>query len=323
MSGPGKITALYCRLSHEDERAGDSTSILNQKLVLQKYADENGFFNTNFFVDDGFSGVDFARPGLNAMLNAVKAGHVSAVIIKDQSRIGRDVLEVGLLKRCFDEHGVRLIAADDGLDTAKGYDIMAMFRDVFNEWHVAETSKKIRLVKKAKAQRGERVNGEYPYGYILEAGNKNRLTPDPETAHLVQKIFELYVRGFSVGNIQKWLEENKILTAGALRYQRAGQKRYEGTGAYKWPTKTIYDILTRQEYLGHTITAKTHKVSYKSKKTKKNPNDERYFFPNTHEALIDTETFAQAQKRMATRHRPTRTEGIDIFSGILFCANLI
>ncbi len=161
-----KITALYERLSKDDDFEGDSNSIVHQKEILETYAKRNGFFNIRHFVDDGVSGTLFKRPGLDALLDEVRAGRVATVIIKDQSRIGRDVLEVGLLKRTFDEWGVRLIAANDNLDTANGFDIMSIFRDVFNEWFVADTSKKIRAVFKAKAQSGKHHNSIAPYGAI-------------------------------------------------------------------------------------------------------------------------------------------------------------
>ncbi len=167
-----------------------------------------------------------------------------------------------------------------------------------------------------------RVNGEYPYGYIPDPNNRHHLIPDPETAPIVKQVFAMFVSGVRMCEIQKWLAENKVLTIGALRYQRTGQARYQRAmiAPYTWPDKTLYDILARQEYLGHTITAKTHKVSYKSKKTRKNEEEQRYFFPNTHEPLVDEETFELAQKRIATRHRPTKAAEIDIFSGLLFCA---
>lgn len=194
----------------------------------------------------------------------------------------------------------------------------------FNEFYARDTSKKIRAVKQAKAQRGERVNGEVPYGYIADPNNRNHLIPDPETAHVVRQIFAMYVRGDRMCEIQNWLRDNEILTVGELRYRRTGRTQHprpQLNAWYNWPEKTLYDILARQEYLGHTITAKTYKVSYKSKKTRKNAEDKRYFFPNTHEPLIDEETFALAQKRIATRHRPTKSDEIDLFSGLLFCGD--
>ena len=321
----GKITALYCRLSQEDMQAGESESIQNQKIILQRYADDHHFFNTRFFVDDGFSGVSFEREGLQAMLREVEAGNVAAVITKDLSRLGRNYLKTGeLIEIIFPEYDVRYIAINDGVDTAREDNEFTPLRNWFNEFYARDTSKKIRAVKQAKAQRGERVNGEAPYGYLIDPENKNHLIPDPETAHVVKQIFAMYVRGDRMCDIQNWLRDNEILTVGELRYRRTGRTQHprpQLNAWYNWPDKTLYDILTRQEYLGHTITAKTYKVSYKSKKTRKNAEDKRYFFPNTHEPLIDEETFALAQKRIATRHRPTKSDEIDLFSGLLFCGD--
>lgn len=319
-----KITALYCRLSQEDLQAGESGSIQNQRMILQKYAEEHHFLNIKFFVDDGVSGVSFEREGLQAMLREVEAGHVGTVITKDLSRLGRNYLKTGeLIEMVFPEYEVRYIAINDGVDTARGDNEFTPLRNWFNEFYARDTSKKIRAVKQAKAQRGERVNGECPYGYLIDPDNKNHLIPDPETAFVVRQIFSLYVKGERLCSIQKWLADNKVLTVSALRFQRTGQIRYYHAVQmpYLWPDKTIYDILARREYLGHTVTGKTYKVSYKSKKTKKNPEERCYFFPNTHEALIDEETFKLAQKRLATRHRPAKSEEIDLFSGILFCGD--
>ena len=320
-----KITALYCRLSQEDMQAGESESIQNQKLILQRYADEHFFLNTRFFVDDGFSGVSFEREGLQAMLREVEAGNVATVITKDLSRLGRNYLKTGeLIEIVFPEYEVRYIAINDGVDTAREDNEFTPLRNWFNEFYARDTSKKIRAVKQAKAQRGERVNGEVPYGYIADPNNRNHLIPDPETAHVVRQIFAMYVRGDRMCEIQNWLRDNEILTVGELRYRRTGRTQHprpQLNAWYNWPEKTLYDILARQEYLGHTITAKTYKVSYKSKKTRKNAEDKRYFFPNTHEPLIDEETFALAQKRIATRHRPTKSDEIDLFSGLLFCGD--
>ena len=321
----GKITALYCRLSQEDMQTGESESIQNQRMILQKYADDHHFFNTRFFVDDGFSGVSFEREGLQAMLREVEAGNVATVITKDLSRLGRNYLKTGeLIEIIFPEYDVRYIAINDGVDTAREDNEFTPLRNWFNEFYARDTSKKIRAVKQAKAQRGERVNGEVPYGYLADPNDRNHLIPDPETAHVVKQIFAMYVRGDRICEIQNWLRDNEILTVGELRYRRKGGKKFprpQLNAWYTWPEKTLYDILTRQEYLGHTITAKTYKVSYKSKKTRKNPEDKRYFFPNTHEPLIDEETFALAQKRIATRHRPTKSEEIDLFSGLLLCGD--
>lgn len=320
-----KITALYCRLSQEDLQAGESGSIQNQKLILQRYADEHHFLNTRFFVDDGVSGVSFEREGLQEMLREVEAGNVATVITKDLSRLGRNYLKTGeLIEIVFPEYDVRYIAINDGVDTAKGDDEFAPLRNWFNEFYARDTSKKIRAVKQAKAQRGERVNGELPYGYIADPNDRNHLIPDPETAPVVKQIFAMYIRGDRICEIQNWLRENRVLTVGELRFRRTGNRRNPAPNPdciYNWPDKTIYDILSRKEYLGHTITAKTYKVSYKCKKTRRNPEEKQFFFPNTHEPLVDEETFALAQRRIATKHRPDKCDEIDIFSGLLFCAD--
>ena len=218
---------------------------------------------------------------------------------------------------------MRYIAINDGVDTSREDNEFTPLRNWFNEFYARDTSKKIRAVKQAKAQKGERVNGECPYGYIIDPTDKNKLIIDPETVSNVQKIFELYTKGLRMCEIQKWLLKNEVITAGALRFQRTGLARYQRGAAvpYTWSDKTIYDILSRQEYLGHTVTNKTQKVSYKSKKTKKIPVENRYFFPNTHEAIIDETTFELAQKRLSTRNRPNTSDEIDIFSGLLFCAD--
>jgi DNA invertase Pin-like site-specific DNA recombinase len=325
MQQTDKITALYCRLSQEDMQAGESMSIQNQKLILQRYADEHHLLNTRFFVDDGISGVTFDREGLQEMLREVEAGHVATVISKDLSRLGRNYLKTGeLIEIIFPEYEVRYIAISDGVDTARDDNEFTPLRNWFNEFYARDTSKKIRAVKQAKAQRGERVNGELPYGYIADPDDRNHLIPDPETAHIVKKVFAMYIAGSRMCEIQDWLEENEVLTVGELRFRRSGSKQHprpQLNSFYRWPDKTLYDILTRKEYLGHTITAKTYKVSYKSKKTRKNPEDKQFFFPNTHEALIDEATFELAQKRIATRTRPTKSDEIDLFSGLLFCGD--
>ena len=320
-----KITALYCRLSQEDMQAGESMSIQNQKIILQKYADEHHFFNTRFFVDDGVSGVSFEREGLQEMLREVEAGHVSTVITKDLSRLGRNYLKTGeLIEIIFPEYEVRYIAISDGVDTAREDNEFTPLRNWFNEFYARDTSKKIRAVKKAKAERGERVNGEVPHGYILDPDDRNHLLPDPETAYVVRKIFAMYVHGDRICEIQDWLRQNEIATVAELQYQRTGSSRHPRPlpdCRYNWPDKTIYDILSRKEYLGHTLTGKSYKVSYKCKKTKRIPEEQQHFFPNTHEPLIDQETFDLAQKRIATKHRPIKNADIDLFSGLLYCAD--
>ena len=239
--------------------------------------------------------------------------------------MGRNYLKTGeLIEIIFPEYEVRYIAINDGVDTAREDNEFTPLRNWFNEFYARDTSKKIRAVKQAKAQKGERVNGEVPYGYIADPNDRNHLIPDPETAHVVKQIFAMYVQGDRVCDIQRWLKEHEILTVGELRYRRTGSTRHprpQQSAWYSWPDKTLYDILARKEYLGHTFTGKSYKVSYKSKKTKRIPEEKQYFFPNTHEPLIDEETFELAQKRLANRHRCTRVDEVDIFSGLLFCGD--
>jgi DNA invertase Pin-like site-specific DNA recombinase len=317
-----KTTALYCRLSSEDEQSGESMSIQNQRKILKEYADNNHFFNTRFFVDDGISGVTFQRDGLQEMLAEVEAGNVSTVIVKDLSRLGRDYLKTGeLIEIVFPENNVRFIAISDNVDSSRGDEEFTGLRNWFNDFYARDTSKKIRAIKKNQAQNGKRVNGSYPYGYIPNPVDRNHLIPDPETSHVVQKVFEMYVAGERMCDIQKWLFVERHLTPNALRFQRTGHKTYGKAMEfpYAWSDKTINDMVARREYLGHTYTSKTHKVSYKVKKTVKHGHDDQLEFLNTHEPLVSEETFQIAQKRISQKNRPCKIDEIDIFSGILFC----
>jgi site-specific DNA recombinase len=240
----GKMTALYCRLSKEDFDSGESNSIVHQKEILSKYAKDRDFGNTRFFVDDGVSGTLFSRPGLDALLAEVRAGNVATVIIKDQSRIGRDVIEVGLLKRTFDEYNVRLIAAQDNLDTANGFDIMSIFRDVFNEWFVADTSKKIRAVFKAKAQNGKHHNSIAPYGFKPSSDDPFVWDIDEPAAEVVREIFQMCIDGMGTKTIALALRERGLDRPSIHRLKREGKQLPE----YKYPNNhwcasNISDIL--------------------------------------------------------------------------------
>lgn len=326
MPQTNKITALYCRLSQEDLRLGESESIQNQKMILERYAKEHHFANIRFFVDDGISGVSFERDGLQAMLDEVEAGNVATVITKDLSRLGRNYLKTGeLIEITFPENNVRYIAINDNVDTASGDNEFTPLRNWVNEFYARDTSKKIRAVKHEKAMRGERVNGEYPYGYLPDPDNRNHLIPDPETAHVVKKIFEMYVSGARFADIQDWLRENKICTISELRHRRGSNCHYPRPHpdcVYNWATLSIERILSAREYTGTLVTNKTTRVSYKIKRMKINGDDERFFFPNAHEPLVDKETFELAQKRLATRNRPVKREKkIDLFSGLMFCGD--
>mgnify|MGYP003235102150 CR=1 FL=1 len=266
----GKITALYERLSHDDERAGESVSIENQNRILEDYAQKNGFTNIRHFTDDGVRGTTFKRPGLDAMLEEIRAGNVATVIIKDQSRIGRDVVEVGLLKRTFDEYHVRFIAANDNLDTANGFDIMSIFRDVINEWYVADTSRKIKTVFKSRMEKGLRCSGSVSYGYLASKENKGEWVIDEEAAAVVRRIFHSVVAGESIASIARALRAEKIPIP-SEHWKRIGApvRAAKYTDPYAWSTTTISYILKRPEYTGRKVLGKTVCENYKTKSTRK------------------------------------------------------
>jgi len=321
-----KKTALYCRLSQEDEKAGDSMSIKNQKMFLKEFAERNGLANIRFFVDDGFSGVDFEkRESFQEMLREVEAGRVGTVITKDLSRLGRNYLRTGeLIEIIFPENGVRYIAINDNVDTEREDNEFTPLKNWFNEFYARDTSKKIRAVKRAQAQRGERVNNDAPYGYMVSPDIKHQLLPDPETAPVVKQIFTMYIQGTRVCHIQDWLRDNKIVTPAELEYQRRGKSRHKRPPLeeiHNWSGKTIEDILVRKEYLGHTFTNKSSRLSYKSNKIICHPKSEWYSFLNTHEPLVDDEVFELAQKRMSTRQRHDISGELDLFSGLLYCSD--
>ena len=260
---------IYCRLSRDDERTGESVSIENQKIMLSRYVQEQGWNLYAAYCDDGVSGTTFDRPMFNQMIADAKAGKINLILCKDLSRLGRDYIEAGRFTDIvFPSMGCRFIALNDGVDTIhKNNEMLVILKNVMNEFYARDTSKKIRAVKQAKAQRGERVNGEVPYGYLLDPNDRNHLIPDPETAYVVKQIFAMYVRSDRICEIQNWLRENEILTVSELRYQRTGSCRHprpHPNCIYNWPDKTLYDILGRKEYLGHTLTGKSYKISYKS-----------------------------------------------------------
>ena len=319
---PDNITALYARLSQEDALDGDSNSIVNQKKILLQYAEDNGFPNPTFFIDDGVSGVTFDRPGWNEMIGLAEAGKVKTVIVKDMSRFGRNYLEVGLYTEIrFPELGVRFIAVNDGVDSDNPFDNdFTPFRNIINEWYAKDTSKKIRAVFKTKGMSGKRLSTQAPYGYLRDT--EGNLSIDPETAPVVRLIFQLAAEGNGPGKIARRLRELEIITPGTLAYQRSGRTdRYDPDHPCIWNVSTIVHILDNRDYLGHTVNFKTSKVSYKSKRVVENPVEKQAVFENTHEALVSQETWEIVQKSRQNRHRPTRMGDMGLFSGLLYCAD--
>ena len=315
------ITALYPRLSHEDELQGESNSISNQKRILESYAKQNGFTNLQWYTDDGYSGANFQRPGFQAMLADIEAGKVGTVIVKDMSRLGRNYLQVGMYTdMIFPQRGVRFIAINDGVDSAQGDNDFAPLRNIFNEWMVRDTSKKIKAVFRSKGMSGKPITSQPVYGYLK--GEDGRFIVDEEAAPVVKQIFSLCLAGNGPTKIARILTEQQIPTPGTLEYRRTGStRRYYPDYPYKWATNTIVHILERKEYLGHTVNFKTEKISYKVKSSVENPEEKQAVFENTHEPIIDPATWERVQELRKQRKRPNRYDEVGLFSGILFCAD--
>ena len=320
-----KITALYCRLSQDDGREGESNSISNQKEILAQYARANGFHNTMFFVDDGISGTTFDRPDFQRMQRMIENGEIGVVIVKDLSRFGRNYLDVGeYLEIKYPTLGVRFIAIQENVDTLKntGTEIKP-FNNIFNEWYAAQTSKKIRAVWKSKADKGERIAAAIPYGYIKSQDDPKQWIIDEEAAKVVRYIFELTLEGLGPMKIARRLEDEQILspTAYYLENGRKSSNDISARGKCAWSTTSVRHILENRQYTGCTVNFKTSLVSYKVHKTVYNPEEEWQIIPNTQEAIIDEDTFNRVQELRDSRRRNTATGRESLFSGLLYCAD--
>ena len=282
-----RITALYCRLSRDDELQGDSNSIKNQKAILQKYADDNGFRNTSLFVDDGYSGTTFDRPDWNRLMELVDDGKVGTIIVKDMSRLGRDYLKVGMYtEMIFPNADIRFIAINNGVDSDnQAENDMTPFINIFNEFYAKDTSRKIRAVFKAKGQAGKPLCTNPPYGYVKDPEDKLHWIVDEEAAKVVRDIFRLCVQGYGVSQIAKEITKRHIMnpTAHAKANGINIPDNRDGENDYVWRDSTISHMLSRPEYLGHTVNFKTYRKSYKQKKQLKNDPANWQIFENTHE----------------------------------------
>ena len=315
------VTALYARLSKDDEQQGPSLSIENQKRILETFARDNGFLNCRFFVDDGWSGANFQRPGFMEMMDCVESGEVKCVITKDLSRMGRNYLQVGMFTEItFPKKGVRFIAINDGVDSAQGENDLTPLKNLFNEWMVRDTSKKIKAVKRAKGMSGKPITSQPVYGYLK--GEDERFIVDEEAAPVVKQIYDLCLAGNGPSKIARVLTEQGVPTPGTLEYRRTGStRRYHPGYECKWATNTIVHILERKEYLGHLVNFKTEKVSYKVKSSVENPEEKQVIFENTHKPIIDPDTWERVQELRKQRKRPNRYDEVGLFSGLLFCAD--
>ena len=322
-----RFTALYCRLSRDDELQGDSNSIKNQKLILQKYADDNGFRNTRFFVDDGYSGTTFDRPDFQRMIAEMDAGRIGTVIVKDMSRLGRDYLKVGFYTEvAFPEADVRFIAINNGVDSSNQQESdLTPFINIFNEFYAKDTSKKIRAVFKAKGQSGKPLCTNPPYGYKKAPDDKTRWIVDDEAAAVVKEIFHLCMSGYGPTQIAKELRKRRIETP-AEYGKRVGvnvpaAKQRENDDPCRWTTSTVVHILERREYTGCIVNFKCHKKSYKSKKRVQNDPSEWAIFEGAHEAIIEPEVYDTVQKIRDGRRRQTPMGEMPALSGMVYCAD--
>lgn len=314
-----KITALYARLSRDDDGEGDSGSILNQRELLLKYVLEHGMKHIYFFSDDGYSGTNFNRPDFLALKALVQQGMVENLVVKDHSRLGRDRIGVALLVQVFEDNDVHYIAINDNIDTAKGLDDMVAFRELFNEFYPRDTSKKIRAVFQSKGESGQRLCTQVPYGYT---GNKYAWDIDPPAAQVVKEIFSLAVSGLGPMQIAKRLTAEGRLTPTAYKLSK-GQAAGHPAPAEptRWESSTVANILDHMEYTGCTVNFKGYKKSYKSKKRIENPPEKWKVFPDTHPAIIDQETWERVQELRKNRRRRTKAGRQGLFSGVAYCAD--
>lgn len=321
-----KITALYCRLSCDDQLQGDSNSIIHQKEILKKYADDNGFGNTEFFVDDGFSGTNFNRPDWQRLLGKIEDGKIGTIIVKDMSRLGRDYLQVGMYtEMMFPNNDIRFIAINNGVDSINGTENdMTPFINIFNEYYAKDTSRKIRAVWKAKGESGKPLTTNAPYGYLKDKDDKFHWVIDEETAPVVKEIFDLCVQGNGPSQIAKILTKRNIDSPTA-HYRKLGMKycslsSKESPDNY-WAPRTVSEILGKMEYLGHTVNFKTYTKSYKNKKKLQNAPENWRIFENTHEPIVSQETFNIVQGIRSCKRQVNRLGEMPMLSGMVYCAD--
>ena len=317
-----KITPLYERLSRDDELQGESNSISNQKQMLEDFARRNGLPNPTHFTDDGISGTRFDRPGFLAMMEEVEAGRVEAIVIKDMSRLGRDYLKVGQVMEILRQRGVRLIAINDGVDSLKGDDDFTPFRNIMNEFYARDTSRKIRSVFKSKGMSGKHLTGTVIYGYLWDEKREHWLV-DEEAAAVVRHIFALAMEGCGPYQIATKLSEEKIEMPAVhlARYGEGVNKNKTFADIYCWSASTVVEILKKREYLGHTVNFKTRK-HFKDKKSHYVDESEWTIFENTHEAIIDQETFDNVQRiRGNARRYPDGFGEAHPLTGLMYCAD--
>ncbi|WP_308689500.1 recombinase family protein [uncultured Streptococcus sp.] len=318
-----KITALYERLSRDDELEGESNSIVNQKKILEEYASKNNLTNIIHFTDDGISGTQFDRPGFMEMMNGVNTGNIGCIIVKDMSRLGRDYLKVGQCMEILRQKGVRLIAINDNVDSFYREDDFTPFRNIMNEWYARDTSRKIQSTFRSKGESGKHTASTPPYGYIKDEKDKDKWIVDEKAAQIVRRIFNLTMDGAGPYKIAKILEADKI-DIPAYHQQKLGYGLHQSKNfehPYRWCSSTIASILKKKEYLGHTVNFKTRK-HFKDKKSKYVSEDNWLIFENTHEPIIDQETFDNVQRiRGNVKRYPDGWGEYHPLTGLMYCAD--
>ena len=321
-----KITALYERLSNDDRLLGDSNSIVNQKAMLESYAKQNNFSNLQHYTDDGFSGGNFERPSWKRMVSDIQAGKVGTVIVKDMSRIGRDYLQTGFYTEVlFKQQGVRFIAVSNGVDsTDASSSEFAPFLNIMNEWYLRDCSRKLKAAYRTKGNSGKPTTSHPPYGYRKSPEDKNQWIVDEESARVVKRIFNLCVEGYGPGQIAKILMNDKIETPSYYWGKQgisAWQSKYDPNRPYDWTSDSVARMLERIEYLGHTVNFKTFRQDYKNNKMLHNPKEKWKIFENTHEPIIDKETWELVQKLRETPKRHDFSDKPNPLTGLLYCAD--
>ena len=324
--GNGKITALYERLSRDDDLTGDSNSIINQKKMLEDYAKANGFTNCVHFTDDGWSGGSFDRPSWKRMIEGIGKGEIAAVLVKDLSRVGRDYLQVGFYTEVmFREKGVRFVAITNGVDSDKRESSeFAPFLNIMNEWYVRDSSRKIKSVLRAKGMSGIHTNSIGIYGYKKDPNDKNHWIVDDEAAEVVRRIYRMAIEGKGPYEIARILASEKVERPSYYLAQRGLGKHktnYNPDEPYTWRGGTVADILSKPEYIGHTVNFRTYKESYKDKRVKMTPKEDLVIFENTQEAIIDKETWERVQTLRKTIRRTDSIGKANPLTGLMFCAD--
>ena len=315
-----KITALYERLSRDDDNAGDSNSIVNQKKYLESYAQQRGYTNCRHYTDDGWSGGNFERPAWKQLIADIEAGRVAHVIVKDMSRAGRDYLQTGFYTEVFfRQHGVHFVAIANSVDSDdQNSNEFAPFLNIMNEWYPRDTSKKVRISLHQRGTSGKHL-GKPPYGYRCDTNDKDKWILDEEAALVVKRIFDLCIDGKGPEQISRILERDQVLTTKALYASRKGKPLPKNP--YGWKDQSIVGILERQEYTGCTCNFKTYSKSYKLKKRIPNNPEDMFIVPDTQEAIVSQAQWDRVQELRKNKRRPAKAERQGLFSGLLYCAD--